>query len=109
MSNFKDQVAADIAAAFLNEDEFADMHTVDGRQILCVITSSNNDQYAANADEGLWISTKTLSAKTSELAALPKGMPQANRVLRIDGKAYRVLSVSDAMGITRITMELVLS
>lgn len=106
MSNFKDQVAADIAATFLNPSEFAAIHQIDSWPILCVITNNDGTESQANADEGLWMATITLSAETSALARLPKGLPKANRTLRIDGKSYRVLDVADAVGITKLTMAL---
>lgn len=43
MSAFKDMVEADIVNVFLNLDELAEIHNLDGVECACVISSDKTD------------------------------------------------------------------
>ena len=50
MSYFKDMVAVDVKRIFLNPDEFAEKHNIDGKEILCVLDKNiNSDPSLAKA------------------------------------------------------------
>lgn len=40
MRTFKEQIANDLARAFINGAEFADWHNLNGQQILCIVDSN---------------------------------------------------------------------
>lgn len=97
MSAFKDTVAADRAAVFLSMDEFADEHTVDGVQIVCVIDSDN---YAQRAPEvGVESADMRLFAPSDELQR-----KEAGDVMDIDGTLYVVVTWADDMGMAEVAL-----
>lgn len=58
MSSFKDQLAKDIEQVFINTQEFADIHTLEGVELPCVVNSNSvgNRKYnrASSFDDGLY-------------------------------------------------------
>ena len=49
---FKDCVAADIDAAFFEENEHADRHTVDGKDVLIVLEDDDLREHSAHWEAG---------------------------------------------------------
>jgi hypothetical protein len=90
MLSFKDQLEQDMTNVFLNGDEFADQHDIDGVTVLAVLTDAADK--TANA-EGLTVTGKELHAKAAGLPALYIG-----RTLMIDGQPYTVTSEPDVFG-----------
>ena len=106
MSSFKDMVAADISAVFLNPDEFGEPHTLEGRECICVVSAdATSDRKAAlqggrRTPDGLHGDYVTVCVKASDLAKEPKeGGP-----FRMDGKRYVVDKCTNDMGM--LTIEL---
>ena len=58
MISFKDQLAKDIEQVFINTEEFADIHILDGVELPCVVNSNSvgNRQYnrSSSFDDGLY-------------------------------------------------------
>lgn len=66
--SFKDQLAADIAAVFLNINEFAEVHTIDGQpNIKCVI----EDKYIPNPIDGVYVKRRQLFINEPDLGYRP--------------------------------------
>ena len=91
---FKDCVAGDIHGVFLNRMEFADTHTIDGREMDAVVDDDallERDAarggliYVAKADYG--------------------GRPPSGKRLNLDGREYRVVQADDAAGVLSIEIE----
>jgi len=95
---FKDQLALD-TAVFLNTDEFADTHNIDGEQVTCVF---DNDifQKGQTAD-GVYISIKKLFIKSADLP----DRPVVGQHVRVDGELYLVSDSTEVMGLLEITLE----
>lgn len=106
LPNFKDVVAAD-AAAFLNLDEFGELHNVDGHDITVVIDEDTAHERSRqpldlyNAANGVFISNITLYVRLSDLGY----HPVVGQHLRIDGKMYPIVSCGEDMGLLRIGLE----
>ena len=101
-SAFKQQMAADLDV-FLNASEFADPHVIDGVTIVCLFDTERRD--FPGAEGAFSADVPTLQAKTSDLAALPKGLPRIGKLLIVDGEPYRVTSAVDHDGMMTVEME----
>lgn len=104
MSAFKDAIAADKKAVFINGDEFADNHNINGVDVVCVvdgdlITERNARTYAEYA-EGVFKAQITIFVDADDLPARPvKG-----EGIRFDGNYFSVDDCVENMGILEITL-----
>lgn len=77
---FKDCVAADIDAAFFEENEHADRHTVDGKDVLIVLEDDDLREHSAhweagakqNFDTGLYTAHTILYIRVEDYGPKPK-------------------------------------
>ena len=78
---FKDCVAADIDAAFFEENEHADRHTVDGKDVLIVLEDDDLREHSAHWEAG---------AKQN----FDTGLYTAHTILyiRVEGRSRRLAS-----------------
>ena len=103
---FKDMVAADIPAVFLNPDEFGEMHDLNGTECVCVV--SNDETAKRNAGlpdgrrtpDGLHGDYLTVCVKTSDLPHIPK----MGTNFTVDGKLYKVDTCAEDMGMLTLTL-----
>lgn len=107
---FKDCAAAEIDTTFFNENEHADWHTVDGKQVLIVLEESDMRIHSAhweagakqNFDTGLYAAFETLYIRVADYGPKPK----IGKLLTLDGKrTYTVHKCADEGGIYRMTIE----
>ncbi|ECT8714022.1 sugar transporter [Salmonella enterica] len=75
MNSFKEIMAQDISAVFMNEKEFADIYNIDGKDILAVLDTDlvherNKRSYAEFA-EGVNQGQITLFASRNDFAHVP--------------------------------------
>lgn len=104
MSPFKDAIAADKKAVFINGDEFADLHNIDGQDILCVVDGDLITERQARRStediEGVFKSQLTVFVDAADLLQRPiKGQG-----IRFDGEYYSVDECIENMGILEITL-----
>ena len=107
---FKDIAKNDIRDAFLRVDEFADMHTIDGRTMPAIIDKSELLERIVNnaADtrmqlgrDGLYEAEMILYVAVEDYGARPK----VGMMLLLDSrKQYRVLDVTEDRGLYAITL-----
>lgn len=102
MSGFKDMVAADIDNVFLNEDEFAETHTLEGNTCVCVITNDRTKRVTRSARNfsGLHGDFLCVVVKTSSLQREPK----QGENFRVDSKLYKMASCTEDMGVYTIQL-----
>ena len=81
--SLKDEIAKDINDVFLDLGDFAEMHLVEGRDILCVLDDETLKTRQGSAEIGVDESTLLLFAKASDL-------PERCKILNIDHKPYIV-------------------
>ena len=100
MSAFKDAIAADIKNVFINTDEFADEHDINGVMIPCVISDDMTAGASASL-EGIFLNTLTIHVSKDDLDEIPV----EGELLRVNGSMHVVRSVSNEMGMLVITCE----
>lgn len=99
MSAFKDAVAKDVTDVFLNIDEFADVHDLNGDRVKCVI-DTDIVQGAEASLEGVFTNALTIYVREGDIAT-----PVEGAVLSLDGSMHLVRSVSVEGGMLVIVAE----
>lgn len=89
MKTFKDFAVADVQNVFLNLNEFADYHDIDGEKIKCVIDKNIISEIPENGLVGDFINMTTLYADSKDLEA-----PEEGQWMSIDDSRHIVKSVS---------------
>ena len=104
MSAFKDTIAKDIKSVFINIDEFADEHDLNGKKVRCVvdkdITASAKDTIA-NPLEGVFVSAITIYVDAKDIDR----KPVEGELLSLDKKRHIVCNVSVEDGMLVILAE----
>ena len=98
MSPFQELVKADLDV-FLNIDEIAETHTVDGKEMVCVLEDAT-----INGADG-W---RMLSESTVKLYAKTENFPRRRmhgESIYIDGVGYEIVTWNDEMGMTRMELQ----
>ena len=88
MSRFKRFVSLDVKRAFINKDEFAEEHMLNGERVTCVI-DKDLTQDAKNI--GVFMNAITIYVETADI----EEKPVEGELLDFDDKIYVVRSVSD--------------
>lgn len=94
--SFKDEIAADLDAVFLELDEFAETHRVEGKDITCVIDSDKGQRKSDGTMYDLAQADFILMAKTADLPA----RKEAGSVLNLDGRELNVSEWDEQDGLT---------
>jgi hypothetical protein len=105
MSAFKDMVAADMDAVFLNLDEFADEHDLNGTVCACIVESpSKRERFQQGKDyEGYEVvhgATVTVHAKKSDVGEVPAEGERFD----LDGEIHYVAFCVEHMGMLSIEL-----
>ena len=107
---FKDFASEDISAVFFNGDEHADLHNVDGKDVLVILEKSDVRDHSAhweagakqNFDTGLYNRHIILYIRVEDYGPKQK----QGKLLTLDKKiAYSIQKCDDEGGIYRMTME----
>lgn len=96
--SFKDEIAADLAAVFLQADEFADYHSIEGKQTLCVVDSDKGNQKGDGGMYDLSEMDYVVMAKAEDLP--PRKLPGS--LLNLDGKELTIGTWDEQEGLTII-------
>ncbi len=103
--SFKDCVAADIHGVFLNTQEFADTHTIDGRKMDAVVDDNALlERDAARGgvhSDGIYKVRRLLYVSRDDYG----GRPPSGKRLVLDGREYRVVQADDDAGMLAIEIE----
>lgn len=111
---FKDCVAADIDMTFFNGNEHADMHNVDGNDVLVILEESTLRERSAhweagakqNFDTGLYTAHTILYIRVMDYGPKPKVGKQLVMDAGTDHKrTYSIVTCEDEGGVYRMTME----
>lgn len=107
---FKDFAHVDINAAFLNGDEHAEDHNVDGKDVLVILDKDDIRDHSAhweagakqNFDTGLYNRHIILYIRVEDYGPKPK----QGKLLTLDKKmTYLIQKCSEESGVYRMTME----
>lgn len=101
---FKDIIKADVHNVFLNLEEFADTHTVNGTDMAILI--DNNEQIEREKRnnqnmDGIFTNQRLIYVAASDFGPLPK----QGSLLTLDKRTFRVADAIDEDGIYSITLE----
>lgn len=108
MMSFKELVEQDNRTVFMNLDEFADIHVINGKEMPCII--DNNEmidrekryQYKRSLyADGVYLKEVLLYVKAEDFGPLPA----VGRSLTLDKKSYIISDAIDEGGIYSISLE----
>ena len=98
--SFKDQIKQDI---FLNLDEFADLHRIEGKEVPVVIDSdimAKLSKIGDNRIHGMDEADMIIMGKASDL---PENL-DPGRLLNLDGREVIVVTTTSEMGLVQIAV-----
>lgn len=101
--SFKDQIKQDLSDIFLNLDEFADLHRIEGKEVPVVIDSdimAKLSKIGDNRIHGMDEADMVIMGKASDLTEnLDPG-----RLLNLDGREVIVVTTTSEMGLVQIAV-----
>lgn len=98
--SLKDEIASDLDNVFLNIEEFAENHLVEGKEILCVLDNDSLKRRQGSAEIGIDESTLLLFAKVDDLPKKQKG-----GLINIDHKEYIIDDWKVNFGMAEIVLQ----
>lgn len=106
MRTFKEQIAADNAAVFINELEFADTHNLNGTDCKAIVQdiSVAEELSTGSGVEQNYPGIYGIRVQVNCLKSDLPEVPVYGQAFRVDGKLYDVESCADDMGILTIQL-----
>lgn len=101
--SFKDQIKQDLSDIFLNLDEFADLHLIEGKEVPVVIDSdimAKLSKIGDNRIHGMDEADMVIMGKASDL---PENL-DPGRLLNLDGREVIVVTTTSEMGLVQIAV-----
>lgn len=101
--SFKDQIKQDLSDIFLNLDEFADLHRIEGKEVPVVIDSDIMAKLSKNGDNrihGMDEADMVIMGKASDL---PENL-DPGRLLNLHGREVIVVTTTSEMGLVQIAV-----
>lgn len=101
--SFKDQIKQDLSDIFLNLDEFADLHRIEGKEVPVVIDSdimAKLSKIGDNRIHGMDEADMVIMGKASDL---PENL-DPGRLLNLDGREVIVVTTTSEMGLVQIVV-----
>lgn len=106
MSTFKEQLASDLENTFLNLDEFAEEHEVNGKTVTCVVQSPTEQEMF---QQGIAYSGYEVTHGNLTILHIKKDdfgeTPVESQVVELDGESGLVKSCIEDMGLLSIYLE----
>ncbi len=103
---FKEQLKVDNRNVFLNPEEFADIHTINGKDMPCSVDNyellEREKHLKGEHSDGVYKKQLMIFVNAEDFGALPA----IGRLVTFDKKSYVVTDAVDESGIYSITMEL---
>lgn len=101
--SFKDQIKQELSDIFLNLDEFADLHRIEGKEVPVVIDSdimAKLSKIGDNRIHGMDEADMVIMGKASDL---PENL-DPGRLLNLDGREVIVVTTTSEMGLVQIAV-----
>lgn len=101
--SFKNQIKQDLSDVFLNLDEFADLHRIEGKEVPVVIDSDMLEKLSKIGDNrihGMDEADMVIMGKASDL---PENL-DPGRLLNLDGREVIVVTTTSEMGLVQIAV-----
>lgn len=91
--SFKDQMNQDIQTVFINTDEFAELHSINGQEIGCIVDSVDKNE-SMQYMQGYTVIDKSICLQASLLNVIPK----TNDIILFDNSLVIVYKASNLAG-----------
>lgn len=104
--NFKEVITNDISKVFINFNEFGTKHTLNGREINCVIDEDKfqlkESKEILSTEEGVMLKGMTVYINSTDL----KATPHSGEKFKLDDIRYEVLKCKEDFGVYEIDLVL---
>lgn len=97
---FKDQIRKDLDTVFLNVDEFAELHRIEGRQVAVVVDNDRLTNLKKGQILGLVEADMLILGKESDF---PRDL-EPGRLLNVDGRELLVMNSGRDMGLVEVAL-----
>lgn len=104
MASFKDILRQDVERVFMNTDEFAALHTVNGKQIPVMVDENElieREKKAKSKMDGIYVRATLIYVEAKYIGALP---PVGSAFI-LDGRTYKVIDAVNESGLYSIHLE----
>lgn len=98
--SFKEQILADLDAVFLNLDEFAELHRVEGRKIAVVMDNNQMNKLKQGQILGLIEADILLLGKETDF---PEDL-EPGRLLNLDNRELLIVNSGRDMGLVEVAL-----
>ena len=102
--NFKDIIASDVHDAFMNAEEFSEMHTINGVEMPVQVDSNEQIEREKRFNQhmdGIYKNQKLIYVSATDYGPMPK----QGTLIKFDGRPYKVADAISEDGIYSITLE----
>lgn len=100
MSWFKDLVQSDVEDVFLNSEEFAEEHVINGDKVRCILDKVINEAHSEDSYVGVFVNQLKIYVRTGDILT-----PEEGDLIQVDGSNHIVQSVSEEMGVLVIVAD----
>ena len=107
-SIFKQIIRNDANSVFLNQQEFGELHNVDGRTMTIIsdmFEQLERRKTVSESIDGIYENTDLIYVRADEYGRLPA----PGKVLNLDGRPFRIVDATDEDGIYSIEIKAVKS
>lgn len=98
--SFKEQVEKDLDSVFLNTDEFAEFHRIEGRKVAVVIDDDRRKKLKQGQILGLVEADMLIMGKTADF---PEDL-DPGRPLNVDGRELLITDSGEDMGLVEVAL-----
>lgn len=99
--SFKAQIQDDIERVFINLDDFAESHTIEGTTVMCVVDDNAQARVKQGRILGMVEADVILFGKAEDFP-YTRGPEE---LMNVDGKEMIVVKWAEAMGVVEIALE----
>lgn len=102
--NFKDVIASDVHGAFMNADEFSEMHTINGVEMPVQVDSNEQIEREKRFNQhmdGIYKNQKLIYVAATDYGPMPK----QGTLIKFDGRPYKVADAISEDGVYSLTLE----
>lgn len=106
MTPFQEQIAADNAAIFMNENEFAEKHNLNGKTCSCIVQNitSDDDLTTGNMEARKLYDIYGVHKEVNVVNDSLDKIPVYGQTFYLDDELYTVMDVADDMGVLTIVL-----
>ena len=101
--SFKNQIKQDLSDVFLNLDEFADLHRIEGKEVPVVIDSDMLEKLSKIGDNRIHGMDEADMVIMGKASYLPENL-DPGRLLNLDGREVIVVTTTSEMGLVQIAV-----